>query len=332
MRIVRLFLKLLFFIAIVQAHTALGQEKPLIVASASMLTDITQNIGGNLIDVKMIVPIGGDPHIYEPTPGDVALVNKADLIFINGLTFEGWINELIENSGSKATTITVTRGIDVLTSQQYRNSSDPHAWMSAANGRIYARNIKDALVELLPQHQEVFEANYATYDQELQELDTYIEKRIQEIPQEKRVLVTSHDAFQYYGQRYHIRLEAIMGISTEAEAQTSDIIRVNKVIKESKLPAIFVESTINPKLINQLATDNKIKIGGKLYADSLGDIDSPGSTYIKMLKYNTDTIVKALSDTTEMNQEESSGNGFYLWIMGGVMLLGLVLLVYKINQ
>lgn len=311
--------------------TVAAQDKPLVVASASMLADITQNIGGDHIDVRMIVPIGGDPHIYEPTPSDVQLVNNANLILINGLTFEGWITELIENSGTQAQTVTVTQGVDILTSQQYKNSADPHAWMDASNGRIYARNIKEALIQIDPNHQDEYEENFIKYDAQLAELDQYIAQKIEEIPQAKRVLITSHDAFQYYGKKYGVRLEAIMGISTEAEAQTSDVIRVNKVIKENGIPAIFIESTINPKLIQQLATDNKIKIGGKLYADSLGDKNSPGSTYINMLRHNTDTIVKALSRDHEIVEEEKVNNMGYLLAMGGILLLGLIFLVFKVN-
>ncbi len=313
----------------------LSQKKPLVVASASMLADIAEQIGGAYIDVEMIVPIGGDPHLHEPTPGDVRLVARGDLILVNGLTFEGWITELIDNSGTKAQTITVTEGIDVLTSQTYKNSADPHAWMDASNGIIYAQNIAKALSSIDPEHTEYYSERLESYSTELQELDSYISKAIQSIPAQQRILITSHDAFQYYGKRYGIQLEAIMGISTEAEAQTSDIIRVNKVIKENKVPAVFVESTINPKLIKQLASDNKIKIGGKLYADSLGDIKSPASTYIDMLRYNTDTIVAALSQSTQSDTEDhekSETNYTFLWILGIGLLLALGLLVYKMNN
>lgn len=324
------FLTPLFFISL-----ATYAAKPLVVASASMIADMTRNIGGDHIDVEMIVPIGGDPHIYEPTPGDVRLVRSANLILVNGLTFEGWINELIENSGTSASTAIVTEGIEVLTSQQYKNSADPHAWMTAHNGKIYSQNIKNALQKLDPIHAEEYEANFQRYILQLEELDQYIIQKIKEIPEVKRILVTSHDAFQYYGRRYGIRLEAIMGISTEAEAQTSDIIRVNRVIKESQIPAIFIETTINPKLIQQLAEDNKISIGGKLYADSIGDKDSPGNSYINMLRYNTDTIVEALKkDKMEEAQlvNRPATSIHYLWILGGVLLAGIVFLVIKLNK
>lgn len=278
---------------------SLWAQAPLkIVTSASMFEDMTENLMTDEFTVQSIVPIGGDPHKYKARPSDARNVEQADLILVNGLTFEGWINELIENSGTKAKVVTITEGIDVIGSLQYENSSDPHAWMSAANGLIYIENIKNALIELHPSSKKAIESNYEIYKARLLKLDQDIETEIQKIPVEQRVLITSHDAFQYFGDRYNVRLEAIMGISTEAQAQTSDIIRVTKVIQENKVPAVFIESTINPKMLKQIASDNDVVIGGELYADSLGDEESSGSTYIEMLWHNTTTIVDALSKKT----------------------------------
>lgn len=311
--------------------TSTASDRLKVVASASMIADITAAIAGDLVDIDMIVPIGGDPHIYEPTPSDVRLVHDADLVLINGLTFEGWITELIENSGTEAPTVVVTDGINVLTSQTYENSADPHAWMDANNGLIYAKNIATAIISIDPANAQIYQENLKRYQEELKRLDQYIQGKISSIPPAKRVLVTSHDAFQYFGRRYGIRLEAIMGVSTDAEAQTSDIRRVAQTIKESGIPAIFVESTINPKLIKQLAQDSGIKVGGQLYADSLGDEDSPAATYIQMLRHNVDTIVDALtSEEPKENQKEKSG-GLPMYIFGLAALLGVSLLIMVIN-
>ena len=187
-----------------------------------------------LLDVRSVVPIGGDPHIYEPTPGDAQLVAKANLILKNGLTFEGWLNELIENSGTRATVETITEGIKPIESIKYKNSTDPHAWMDASLGLIYIENIKKALIALDPDNADVFEYNYEIYRQQLVAMDTKIATAIQSIPEQQRVLITSHDAFRYYGKRYGVRVEAILGTSTDAEAQTSDIMNLNKVIQEQK--------------------------------------------------------------------------------------------------
>ncbi len=318
-------------------NSSWAQDKKLVVATASMMGDMAENIAGGEVIVKTIVPIGGDPHLYEPTPKDAQLANKADLVLKNGLTFEGWLNDLIANSGTKAKTVRVTEGINPIESAAYKNSADPHAWMDASLGLVYIKNIKDALVELAPEHKETFEFNYGVYKKQLEDLDHYIIDQIQTIPAAQRVLITSHDAFQYYGRKYGIRLEAILGTSTDAEVQTSDIMRLNKVIQSSKVPAVFIESTINPKLLEQLAKDNDIKVGGQLYADSIGDKDSPAPSYIDMLKYNTDVIVKALSEQHvskadasigyESQQEE--GTNWMLWGAIGALMLGGFLLVAR---
>ncbi len=294
---ITIFTALLFLMACGTNEEATNQtEKKLsVVASASIFADMAQNITGDLIEVKTIVPIGSDPHLHEATPRDARLVSKADLILRNGLTFEGWLAELIENAGTKAEVVLITKGINAIESDKYANSADPHAWMSAKNGLIYIENIKNALVQLAPQYAEEFNFNYGVYKKQLEDLDTYIATEVQKIPASRRILITSHDAFKYYGNEYGIQLEAALGVSTDAEVQVSDITRLNRVIRESKIPAIFVESTINPKLLKQLAVDNKIEIGGELFADSIGDKESDAPSYHAMLKHNTDVIVAALS-------------------------------------
>lgn len=310
---------------------AKAQDKPLVIASASIFADMAENISGGLVEVASIVPIGGDPHIYEPTPGDVQLVTKADLILINGLTFEGWMSELIENSGTKAVVVRITEGIQPIESIKYKNSTDPHAWMDAKNGFTYIENIKNALSELDPDNADKYEFNYNIYRQQLEELDLEIQQAIQAIPEKQRVLITSHDAFRYYGKRYGIQVEAILGTSTDAEAQTSDIMRLNKVISENKVPAVFIETTVNPKLLKQIASDNQVAIGGALYSDSIGDKDSPAPTYLDMLKYNTKTIVDALSKEIIIEEESTDDetSSYWLYALLGVVLIGGFLLVAR---
>ncbi|MGB0861319.1 MAG: metal ABC transporter solute-binding protein, Zn/Mn family, partial [Saprospiraceae bacterium] len=237
---------------------------------------------------------------------DAIVISKANLILKNGLTLEGWLNEFIENSGTKATTITVTEGIESIQSSTYANSPDPHAWMDAENGIIYAENIKNALVELDENNAEYYQANFEKYKEKLIEAEVFIKNLIDSIPIERRVLITSHDAFQYYGRKYGLKLESILGTSTDAEAQTSDINRLYSVIKKSGVPAIFIESTINPQTIKQIAKDTKVKIGGKLYADSLGEPESKGGTYIGMLVTNTQSIANALRGITNEASEETA--------------------------
>jgi ABC-type Zn uptake system ZnuABC Zn-binding protein ZnuA len=312
-----------------------ADSRPLVVTSASIFADMAEVIAGDLLRVQSIVPIGGDPHIYEPTPENVQLVSRADLVLINGLTFEGWMNELIENSGTRAETVTITKGIGSIASEDYANSSDPHAWMTAANGLIYVRNVRDALIRLDPFNKEVYEFNAGIYLQQLEDLDKAIFRQIESIPEEQRILITSHDAFRYYGRHYGIRVEAALGTSTDAQVQTDDVNRLTNIIRDSGVPAIFVETTINPKLIRQLATDNDVIIGGNLYADSLGDPDGEAGTYLKMLTFNTTTIVNALRGETAdvgtgigpSGKQQSVLLAIILLVMGGAFFF----MVNRIN-
>ncbi len=308
-----------------------AQEKPKVVTSVTILKDMAEMIAGDELVVQCIMPIGSDPHLHEPTPRDAKMVAAADLVLVNGLTLEGWLNELIENAGGDAEVVTVTEGIQAIESQTYKNASDPHAWMDARNGIQYIKNIKDSFVKLKPEAKEVFEFNYGVYKQQLEDLDDYIFKAINSIPERQRILITSHDAFQYYGRRYGIQLESLVGTSTDAEAQTSDMNRVNNVIRANKVPALFVESTINPKMLKQIAKDNDIVIGGHLFADSIGEEDSGAGSYYDMLKHNTDQIVNGLTNTAEVVAKEDAikSPSWMLWVGLAVLLLGGFLILTK---
>ena len=305
-------------------------DAPLVVATASIFADMARQVGGDAVRVETIVPIGGDPHTHEPTPRDARLVTQARLILRNGLTFEGWLNELIDNSGTTAPVATITEGVEPIASTVYANATDPHAWMDVQRGLLYLRNIRDALTELVPEEREMFDFNYRVYRQQLEDLDAYIRLSIERIPENRRVLITSHDAFQYYGRRYGLELESILGISTDAEAQTSDVLRLTETIRRRGVPAIFVESTINPKMLQQIAQDEGVRIGGELFADSLGDEASPAPTYYDMLKHNTETIVAGLlgvgSETSSPDAATERGNSrtvtFILWGIVAMVLIG----------
>lgn len=309
--------------------------RPLVVASASIFADMAKNISGGEVRVEMVVPIGGDPHIFEPTPESVRLVADADLVLINGLTFEGWMNELIANSGTRAKTVTITEGIETIESEEYENSADPHAWMTANNGLTYVKNIRDALIALDPFNRKVYEFNAGVYLQQLEDLDREIFRLIETIPEKQRVLITSHDAFRYFGRYYGIRVEAALGTSTDADVQTDDVNRLTNIIRDTGVPAIFVESTINPKLIRQIAEDTDVIIGGSLYADSLGEEDTEAGTYEGMLKFNVATIVGALRGETaavEIGNTISYGQQLSLLaVILAVMAGSFGYVVFKIN-
>ncbi len=305
-----------------------------ILASASMWADMAKNLAGDKAIVDVIVPIGGDPHLYEPTPGDAKKVSNADLILVNGLTFEGWINELIAGSGTDAKTVVITNEVQPIRSDIYKDATDPHAWMNAANGLLYIKAIHEAIIAHDPANVDYYKGLYEAYRDLIEGLDNYIKFAVKKVPEQQRVLITSHDAFKYYGQAYGLKLEAIQGISTESEAQTSDMIRVTDAITKYQVPAVFIESTINPKMLKQIAKDNGVKIGGQLYADSLGEEGSPGDTYIGMMTYNTDVIVNALSNanTTDIKFGDETTDS-YLYLILGLVLLGIMGLVFlKLNK
>ena len=321
--------KILSFVFFIFSSFLLAQdsERPKIVATASMIADMARTISGDLVEVECIVPIGGDPHLHEPTPRDARLVSEADLILVNAMTFEGWLGKLIANSGTTARIDTVTRGITPIRSLTYKNAVDPHAWMDASNGLIYIENIYKAIVTLDPDNSDIYKFNYETYKAQLEDLDRYIFEKIKSLPLEKRVLITSHDAFQYYGKRYGLQLEALLGISTDADIQTSDIMRISKVISNNNIPAIFTESTINPKVLNQLAKDHDIEIGGILFSDSIGDKDSEAPSYLAMLRYNTDTIVEALSREAKVNDKSDAFSMIWLILIPLVIVFGIVVVI-----
>jgi ABC-type Zn uptake system ZnuABC Zn-binding protein ZnuA len=305
------------------------RKKPLVVSSASIFADMVRAIADTLVESVSIVPVGGDPHVYEPTPGDARLLVRADLILQNGLTFEGWIRELIDNSGTRAETVTVTEGIAPITAQGHANAVDPHAWMDPVNGLIYVRNITEALVRLLPAAEQYLRERSAAYATELKSLDEYIRQQIDRIPAERRVLITSHDAFQYFGRRYGLRLESVLGTSTDADVRTADLVRLNTVIRESLVPAVFIESTINPKLLEQVARDNGIRIGGKLFSDSLGEQGGPADSYTRMIRHNTDVIVEGLTGTPPTQPTDNGSGAKLLWIPAILIAFLLVVFIMK---
>ena len=301
-----------------------ADARPLVVSTASIFADIAAAIGGDLVESRSIVPLGGDPHSFEPTPESAALVAEADLVLRNGLTFEGWLAELIRYSAGDAPVAVITRGIEPLGSLDYAGSQDPHAWMDASLGLVYAENVYRALAGAFPAYAEEFAFNYGVYRRQLAELDAWIRDTIATIPPERRVLITSHDAFQYYGRAYGLRLESVLGTSTDADAQTSDVARVVALVEEAGVPAVFVESTVNPKLLRQIADDTGARIGGNLYADSLGEPDGPAGTYLGMLEHNTRVIVRGLGGdpdprTSDVSDVDDGGEGGSIPLLVGTL-------------
>lgn len=266
-----------------------------IICSNSILEDITKNIAGGDYPILSIVPRGTDPHTYEPTPADAKSLADAQIIIVNGMMLEPWLDKIIKHSGHSARLIVATSTVTPRYQSIHQQSLDPHAWMNPLNIIKYAQVIADELSNLFPSKADIFKSNLGRYTHELQSLDREISSLIQMIPDENRVLVTMHHSFGYFAEQYQIRTEPLMGYSTEADLQIRDVLRISRLAKANPSLALFSESTINPKLLEQIASDFNLIVAPPLYTDSLGDEDGEAGTYIAMLRYNARNIHKYLS-------------------------------------
>lgn len=272
-----------------------------VVASTTQIADFARELGGDRAAVICILGAGVNPHMYQPVPGDSRLVETADLCLENGLHLEGknWMRSLAKDNGNKPL-VTCTDGVQPL-DLEYEGQvvADPHAWFDPRNAAVYVRNILKALVELDPEGAADYQARADLYLRQLRTLDAWIEKQVAAIPASGRILVTSHDAFNYYAARYGFKVRSPVGWSTGTEiggGMTPD--RRKKVVESIRsfhVPAVFVETSVNPKLIRQIAEEAGVAIGGELYSDAMGEDGSAGETYIGMMRENTLVIAGALS-------------------------------------
>ncbi len=306
-----------------------AQAQPLrVVTTTSFLADLTGAILKEEGTVSSILPIGTDPHIYDPVPEDAKKVADADLLVKNGLTLEGWLEKMINNSGRRTLIVTATDGIEPIESSDHENTYDPHAWMSPLHVIQYVANIRDGLIAARPDKAPVFEENFQVYREQLLALDGYIRRRLALVPEERRVLATSHDAFRYYGNEYGLQVRSILGTSTEAEPTLAAYEALIASLSDQEIPAVFVESTINPKLLEQLAEDLGIVVGGKLFADSLGDEESGANTYLDMLRQNTDTIVEGLLGLVGKREDEER---LFLPLILGLFLVSFLFVAWRLR-
>jgi manganese/zinc/iron transport system substrate-binding protein len=278
-------------------------DKLNIVATTTMLADLATELGGKRVTVNGLMGPGIDPHLYQASAGDVSLMQKADVVVYNGLHLEGKMGEIFENLSTQGSTvICIENGLDESMLLAWENDSsvhDPHIWFDVSLWKQAAKTVADGLTQADPKGKADYEANLEAYLEELDETDTYIRNRVTELSESQRVLVTAHDAFQYFGKAYGFEVRGLQGISTDAEAGTSDVSALADFIAERQIKAIFVESSVPPKTIEALQAAVKAKgfdvaIGGELYSDSLGGADSGAETYILTVKANIDTIVNAL--------------------------------------
>jgi manganese/iron transport system substrate-binding protein len=271
--------------------------KPQVVSTSTILTDLAAKIGADQIQLTGILKPGADPHVYEPVPADSAILEKANLILYNGYNLEPGLIKLMQASGGKARQLAVGEVVPPLQlEKEGRQVPDPHVWGDVKNVIRMSEAIRDALIELSPQNQSRFTQNADRLIADLKRLDTWITQQIQTIPAQNRRLVTTHDAFQYYGRAYQLAIAGtLIGISTEEQPSAQTVQRLVQSIRSARVPAIFAETTINPVLIQTVAQEAGVKLASeKLYSDSIGAPGSHGDSYLKMMVANTTTIVEAL--------------------------------------
>ncbi len=271
--------------------------RPQVVSTSTILTDLAREIAGDNIVLTGILKPGSDPHIYEPVPEDSKALEDANLILYNGYNLEPGLIRLMNAAGEKATKLAVGETVPALQMRKAgRTVPDPHVWGDARNTISMMIAIRDALIELTPTQRNYFTENANRLRQELEQLDTWIRDQIETIPASRRKLVTTHDAFQYYGRAYGITIAgSLIGISTEEQPSAQTVKQLTDSVKDAGVPAIFAETTINPALIKTVAKEAGVKLAPRqLYSDSIGAPGSGSETYIKMMIANTTSIVEAL--------------------------------------
>ncbi|QLE52399.1 metal ABC transporter substrate-binding protein [Nostoc sp. C057] len=278
-------------------NTAKG-DKPRVVATSTVIANLAQEVAGDEIQLSGILKPGTDPHVYEPVPADSRVLEEANLILYNGYNLEPGLIKLMNASGGKARKIPVGEAVKSLQLDKGKGEivPDPHVWGSAENAIAMTNAIRDALIELSPEDKDKFTQKASQLTNELKQLHSWINQQIQTIPADKRKLVTTHDAFQYYGRAYGIAIAGtLIGISTEEQPSAQTVQRLVESIKKIGVPAIFSETTINPALIKTVAQEAGVKLApNQLYSDSIGAKGSNGDSYIKMMEANTRSIVEAL--------------------------------------
>lgn len=281
------------------ATPALAQDKLKVIATFSILADLVKNVGGERVEVTSLVGSNSDAHVYAPTPADARKLAEAKLVVVNGLGLEGWMTRLVKASGTKAATITATTGIATLRREDEHHGgrmvTDPHAWQSVANAKVYVANIRDGLAKANPSSKAAYEANAAAYTAKLDALETEVKAALATIPAERRRIITTHDAFGYFGAAYGIAFIAPEGVSTESQASAQDIAKIIEQVRRQKIPAVFLENVSDPRLMQQIAKETGAKIGGTLFSDALSDQNGKAPTYIDMMRNNVRELSAALT-------------------------------------
>jgi zinc/manganese transport system substrate-binding protein len=283
-------------LALLAPSMSLAAGRIAVVASFSILGDLVANVGGDRISLTTLVGPNGDGHTFQPSPAEARSVSAAKIVFVNGLGFEGWMPRLIKAANATVPVVEVTRGVASHTMVEDGASvTDPHAWQSVANAKLMVGAIRDGLSAIDPAGAKVYAVNASAYLAKLDALEVAVKQAIAAIPPERRRIITSHDAFGYFGSTYGIAFVAPQGVSTESEASAKEVARIIRQIKAEKIPAVFMENISDPRLVRRISQETGARIGGTLYSDALSEPDGPAGTYIDMVRHNIRELEGALA-------------------------------------
>ena len=272
-----------------------SSEAPVVLASTTFLTDITRNIAGDRVKVESLLPIGADPHSYQPTPQDVAKIEQSKLLIINGAEYEHFLESLLENAGGERKIIEASSGLRLRTDAESEQGVDPHLWLDPNNVIIYVENIREGLTHFDPDGAAIYQSNADAYVAKLEALDAWIDEQVSQIPPEHRMLVTNHEALGYFAERYGFTVigAVVPSVSSDASTSAGQMAELIEQIKSSGTPAIFLDEVENPALAEQIADATGVKVVADLHLESLTN-GPPAATYIDMMKHNVTQIVNAL--------------------------------------
>ena len=285
------------------AREDIAQRQINVVATTGMIGDAVRNVGGERVAVISLMGPGVDPHLYKASEGDVSRMSRADMIFYNGLHLEGKMAEIFEKMQQRIQTVAVTDRIErtrLDSPPAFAGNYDPHVWFDVTLWMEAVRHIAESLAEFDPSHAGIYQTNAARYLSSLDSLHVYVRDEINQIPENRRVLITAHDAFHYFGRAYGMEVRGLQGISTASETGTADVQELARFIVQRQIPAIFVETSVPPRYIEALQAAVKsrgfdVKIGGSLFSDAMGNPGTPEGVYLGMVRHNVDTIVEALA-------------------------------------
>ena len=294
--------KLLFalVLSLCLAPVAAMAASPLkVVASFSILGDMVKNVVGDKVQVTTLVGPNADTHTYQPTPADAKTLAQADMVVVNGLHLEGWLDRLIKASGYKGPVVTASKGVTTRTmidaDEGGKKITDPHAWQNLSNGKIYAVNIEKGLTQADPANAATYAQNARDYTARMDKMDAWVKSSFNAIPRAKRKIITSHDAFGYFGEAYGVTLLSPMGVSTESEASAQNVGKLVRQIKKEKVKALFIENMTDPRLVENIARETGVRPGGELYSDALSAAEGPAGTYLDMFKNNVALMTSAMT-------------------------------------